>query len=398
MSKHDRNVSSPAVLPDARDTGDGEPPGKRSKYSGSLDPLQTRDNVNDGAIDRRASQGFAGRSHATRDFEREMNAALGLSPTEPRPQHQTNDKAASNDPPVTEKSLPLPPGRPSDGPVPAPSSSLDLKTSETTTSTIRPVSREEVKPSTPPKDLPPRNPPPEVPPKDLPSKDLPPRDNSLKPLSNQDLKPLPQLSHSQRQPSVSTLGADERMASRPAEGEVETPPSPIQLPTKEAENPVYVKSLPLAAASGTSLPSVEENVAGFTPMSPRRQSSAQLLDSKRRSLSGMPGVQSPLRNEVRYSPGTRSSMMSWSSFGRRSTNSKSTRPGTPANELSNGAAGMGSNGDSKMDKLKNFGKRRRASMGGILSGMQENIQGGLQGIPEGSKRKRTFSRISVSAA
>lgn len=393
MSKHDRNVSSPAVLPDARDMGDGEPPGKRSKYSDS----GSRSNVIDGAINRRASQGFAGRSHAARNFEREMDAALGLSPTESRPHHQTHDKTTSNDPPVTMKILPLlqVPGRPSDGAAladAAPSASLNLNALETT---IRPVSQEEIKPSTPPKDLPPRNPPPEVPPKDLPPKDLPQRDNPLKNLLDQDSKPLPQSSHSQRQPSVSTLDADERMVSRPAEGEVESPPSPIQLPTKEAEPPVYVKSLPLAAASGTSLPSVEENTAGFTPMDPRRQTSAQILDSKRRSISGMPDVQSPLRNEVRYSPGTRSSMMSWSSFGRRSTN---TRPGTPANGLSHGALGMRSNGNSKMEKLKDFGKRRRASVGDILSGIQENIQGGLQGIPEGSKRKRTFSRISVSAA
>lgn len=332
-----------------------------------------------------------------------MNIALGLLPTEPPNVKSLNDTPPANDQAGTsidnfagtDKNLPLLPASSKSPEVAATSSQPGWEPSGTTAMSIRPVSVDEVKPSTPPKDLPPKDFPPGVPPKDLPPKDLPKRDASLQNLSLKQLAPLPQLNHSQRQPSVSTLGADERMPS----AEVETPPSPIQAPAAEAENPVYVKPLSRATASGTSLPSVEEDSTGFTAMEPRRQSSAQVLEAKRRSISGMPGIQSPLRNEVRYSPGTRSSILSFGSFGRHSTNSKGTRPGTPANEFRSAEAGSPApNADSKMDKLKSFGKRRRASVGDLLSGLQGNIQGGLQDLPDGSKRKRTFSRISVSLA
>lgn len=418
--------------------GERERAGKRFKSSGSLDLLRSQNNVGERATGRRKSQVVVGRSDVSDDFEQELNAALGLSPTEARPQHQTSVKpvlssgratdhntqclaqqshdgpmngivathghagASINNLPDTEKSLPVLPGQLDEGSASteaAPPSRLGLGTLETTTPSIRPVLNDEAKPATPPKALPPKGLPPGVPPKDIPPKDLPPRDASLKNLSLKDLAPPPQSNRSQRQPSISTLGADERMASHPPEGEVETPPSPIQPSTNETSDRVDVKPLPQATISGTSLPSVEENNAGFTAMHPRRQSFAQILESKRRSISGMPGIQSPLRNEVRYSPGTRSSMLSFGSFGRRSTNSKGTRPGTPANELSHRAAESGSpapNGDSKMDKLKSFGKRRRASVGDLLLGIQGNIQGGRQGLPEASKGKRTFSRISVS--
>lgn len=320
-----------------------------------------------------------------------MNLALGLSSTESRNAIRssmdntvgTEDQAgeSTNIPVDTEKSLPL---------LPASTQSPEMTTSPDrhglelsgATSSVRSVSASEAKPSTPPKDIPAKHVPPDVPPKDVPPKDLPPRDASL-----------PQSNHTQRQPSVSTLGADERMANQ----EAETRTSPIQAPAAEAENLVHVKSHQLPTASGTSLPSVEGDTGGFTAMQPKRQSSTQILEARRRSISGMPDIQSPLRNEVRYSPGTRSSVLSFGSLSRHRTNSKGTRPGTPANELRAVEPGSSAlNADSKLGKLRDFGKRRRASMGDLLSGIQGNIQGGPQDLPERSKRKRTFSRISVS--
>jgi hypothetical protein len=347
--------------------------------------------------EKRKSGGFIGKSDFPNDFEQEMIAALGLSPTKPGPDEssakhveQSKDEP-DNDTLATQgtgadkqlprdKSLPVLPSQSSNGLV----SEADAKSQPSMdsfrpmTPSIRPVFDEDIKPATPPKDLPP---------KDLPPKDIPPKDASAREASL-----VPQLGQGQRQPSVSTLGADEKHASNSAEGEVETPPSPIQETTNDAEDPVYGKPLPQAKISDPSLPHDEDNV-GFAPI-PRPPSSAEILESKRRSISGLPpsapGVQSPLRNEVRYSPGTRSSMLSFGSFGR-------SRPATPANELSS-RADSGSpapNGDSKMDKLKSFGRRRRASVGGLLTGLQDNIQGSIQGLPEGGKRKRTFSRISV---
>jgi hypothetical protein len=346
--------------------------------------------------EKRKSGGFIGKSDFANDFEQEMIAALGLSPTKPGPEesgakHVEQSKDEPDDDTLTQgigadkqlprdKSLPVLPSQSSSGLV----SEADAKSPPSMdsfrpmTPSIRPVFDEDIKPATPPKDLPP---------KDLPPKDIPPKDASAREASL-----IPQLGQRQRQPSVSTLGADEKHANNSAEGEVETPPSPIQETSNDAEDPVYGKPLPQAKISDTSLPHDEDNV-GFAPI-PRPPSSAEILESKRRSISGLPpsapGVQSPLRNEVRYSPGTRSSMLSFGSFGR-------SRPATPANELSSRADSGSSapNGDSKMDKLKSFGRRRRASVGGLLTGLQDNIQGSIQGLPEGGKRKRTFSRISV---
>jgi hypothetical protein len=95
-------------------------------------------------------------------------------------------------------------------------------------------------------------------------------------------------------------------------------------------------------------------------------------------------------------------MLSFGSFGRQSNNSKGTRPNTPANEISERAA----SGESKMDKLKNFGRRRRASVGNALSGLGDGFSKELQGLEtrsaqnelqqkEGGQKKRAFSRISV---
>jgi hypothetical protein len=95
-------------------------------------------------------------------------------------------------------------------------------------------------------------------------------------------------------------------------------------------------------------------------------------------------------------------MLSFGSFGRQSNNSKGTRPNTPANEMSQQAA----SGNSKMEKLKNFGRRRRASVGNALSGFQEGVSKESQGLQarsaqnepqqkDGGQKKRALSRISV---
>lgn len=400
----------------SQEESDGERGEKRFKRRRSMDFLRNTFGVGSSTetakpmfsssnVEKRKSGGFIGKSDFANDFEQEMIAALGLSPTKPGPEEssakhveQSKDESkgdilatravtdAERELP-RDKSLPVLPPPSSNGPVPAEAtgqkSQLSMGMSRPMTPSIRPVFDEDVKPATPPKD---------VPPKDLPPKDLPPKDTSTKEASL-----IPQPSQGQRQPSVSTLGADEKDAGA-SEEETETPPSPIPdtITTKKAEDPAYDKPLPQARPSDTPLPHENEDNTGFAPI-PRPPSSAEILESKRRSISGLPpsapGVQSPLRNEVRYSPGTRSSMLSFGSFGRQSQS----RPATPANELSS-RAGSGSpvpNGESKMDKLKIFGRGRRASVGDLLTGLQDNIQGSIQGLPEGGKRKRTFNRISV---
>ncbi|KAJ5299807.1 hypothetical protein N7476_011364 [Penicillium atrosanguineum] len=392
---------------------EGELPGKRFKRRRSMDFLRSTFGVGSSSettkatpsnVEKRKSGAFIGKSDFTNDFEQETIAALGLSPTKPGPEEsltkpaeqlskdesrgatsasQTATGADKEFP--KDKSLPALPSQNSNGRVSVEVSgaksqpSMDI--SRPMTPSIRPVFDEDVKPSTPPKDLPPKD----LPPKGLLSRDASSKDASL----------APQLSQGQRQPSISTLGADERHPRSSSEGEVETPPSPIQETTKEADDPVYEEPLPEANTIEPSLPYEEEKI-GFVPI-PRPPSSAEILESKRRSISGLPpstpGVQSPLRNEVRYSPGTRSSMLSFGSWGRQSQS----RPATPANELSSRADSdtPAPNGDSKMNKLKSFGRRRRASVGDLLTGRQDNIQGSTQDLPEGGKRKRTFGRISV---
>lgn len=378
----------------------------QNHVGGSTKPLPLSPNA-----DRRRSQGIGGKSNYANDFEQEMNAALGLSPTDPRPQQPASVEPAlrasgaldqnaqgqqqsknvivatervTGAPTTAEKSLPAVPDQRSDGSVsPSAADEQSQPGVERTIPSIRPFLDKESKPAIPPKDLPP--------------KDIPPKDQPLKEISLKNLAPLPR--PTTRQASVSTLGPDEQSASHPPAGEIDSPPSPLQ-PSTDAEISVYEKPLPRIEGSGMSLPSADADT-GFAPMHPRTQSSAEILASKRKSLSALPpsapGVQSPLRNEVRYSPGTRSSMLSFGSFGRQSTNSRGTRPATPANELSQraSAGSPAQNGDSKMHKLKSFGQRRRASVGDILSGLQENIQEGIHRLPEGGKRKRTFSRISV---
>ncbi|KAJ5632868.1 hypothetical protein N7490_009207 [Penicillium lividum] len=351
----------------------------------------------------RARQANAGSSGMVGDLEREMIAALGLSPTkdlpdplantkptldfnEPErqpqdaPQPSFKDDAAatrkdavySSQPLLKEKSLPVllikhsndsgAPETKNTNAEPA------IGTPQVLFPSIRPVV--ETEPATPPT----------IPPKDL----VPPQEGHT------------------RQLSVSTLGADERSTN---DQQDDLPPSPLQPPSPETEHPIYGNPPPRVETSSSSAHFVEENSPDFESVFQRRPAtSAEVLDAKRRSISGLPpsapNMQSPLRNEVRYSPATRSSMLSFGSWG----NNRGTRPSTPANELSSRVETNSSaqNGESKRDKLKSFGKRRRASVGDLLSG----IQGGLRGLHEKinqpepqekekmHQRKRSFSKLS----
>lgn len=475
-SNRNENFSgAPAMDPASSLEGsaDDERAGKRFKSNRPVDYLRSTDKVNGKSsdqtakkhpspsdVDRRKSGGFTGRSEFASDFEQEMNAALGLSPTEPRPQqaskfeprlspnstvalpqHQPKNQPKDDlkeDTSICATCAPVSEG-PSEKSFPGNASKasalstasdlnealqLSIPAPEAMIPSIRPMSEygeailpqkerlsvdlpaqdlpvKEILPEVPPKDVsPPKEDPPSLPPKDLPPREIPSRD------------PFPPESRSTpRQPSVSTLVIDEHNSSHPSEGEVDTPPSPLQQPVKLAgddrsETHVYNQPDSRSQVSEITLPSLHDVAPGFrSAYTPRPPSSAEILESKRRSISGLPpsipGVQSPLRNEVRYSPGTRSSMLSFGSFGRQSN--KSTRSNTPANEMSERAA----SGDSKMVKLKNFGKRRRASMGNALSGLGEGFSKELQGLQtrgaqddshqkEGGQKKRAFSRISVS--
>lgn len=312
-----------------------------------------------------------------------------------------------------EKSLPgLPPNKSFDDLAPdskrAESSSTALPPGTPPTSSvlsIRPVI--DTEPSTPPR----------TPPKDEALEDeappTPPKDLAFLKTS------AAKTSSAVRQPSVSTLGFEDRQANNHLEDDDNTPPSPEQPLSPERSDFVYDKPLPAVAASSTSLPFTGEVQPSADPFAAQRPTtSTDVLDSKRRSVSGFPvsapSMQSPLRNEVRYSPATRSSMLSLGSWGRHSNNSKEARPPTPANDLSARieAASPAPNGESKMDKLKSFGKRRRASVGDIWSEIQGGIQGGLQGLQEkinqhgspereekekekGRPRRLSFGKLSV---
>lgn len=382
-----RNESSIAVRTDSKDPSIPEDPvntgraGKRFRSSGSFDLLRSQFLGGEKDSSRRKSFGVWGKPDAASNLEQETNDARGHSPTDIRPQPRDDELVSTGNsqlPATREKSLPALPGGSDVAGMPG---RPGLETSNTASS-IRPVTNDAVKPSTPLGDVPP-----EVPPKDSPRGLL---SSNLGFASSH-------LNHAHRQPSVSTLGVDEQLASRPME-EVESPPSPIQSGTNEAGASVYLKTLPEASGeSATSLVSADEHAPQCTAVYARRKSSAQLLETPRRRFSGIPGTQSPLRNEVQYSPETRPSIWSWSSFGRR--DSMRRRPSTPLNVISQRAAESNApvpDGDSKMDKLKSFSRRRRESVGDLFVGIQENIQDGIQGLPETSKRKRTFSRLSVS--
>ncbi|KAJ5469614.1 hypothetical protein N7539_009232 [Penicillium diatomitis] len=96
-------------------------------------------------------------------------------------------------------------------------------------------------------------------------------------------------------------------------------------------------------------------------------------------------------------------MVSLGSLGRQSEQSRSTRPNTPGNDL---AQPVGP-GDSKLNKLKDFGRRRRTSVGNALSGFQEGVSKEFQALQTrktqmdvgqeakaGGQKKRAISRIS----
>ncbi|KAJ6114974.1 hypothetical protein N7486_000752 [Penicillium sp. IBT 16267x] len=416
------------------DAQDVELSGKLEGFTGSMDlqGLQTDPGGTSGRAvsqplqplssdEDRAWKANARNSGMVSDLEQEMIAALGLSPTKPLPDPLANaDPALPSNAPVGQpQKTPRPPfdnetavaeedgihgsqplNREKSLPVLSVKESKGLVIPEARNSTtgpamglaqvsipsIRPVIETEsaAAPATPPEALSPDDIPPAIPPKNL----------------------APSQEGHTRQRSVSTLGADERNTS---DQQDDIPPSPLQPPSPETENSIFGKPLPQAKSSASSLPSVEDNSPGFVPVSlPRPATSAEAFGAKRRSISGLPpsapNMQSPLRNEVRYSPATRSSMLSFGSWGRQRNNSRGTGPPTPAKELSSRVEtnSPAQNGESKMDKLKSFGKRRRASVGDLLSG----IQGGLRGLQEKinqpepqekekmHQRKRSFSMLS----
>lgn len=338
-----------------------------------------------------------------------MIAALGLSPTDPHPQraastprvlnafsqvnggkrqvtaplpqpksttgNQSDAEAPVNKAAIAKKSLPIIPDEPFHVSFPAVNSQRhqsSKSTPEVVIPSIRPVLNEGPKaPSPPPKD----------------------NDNGLAPSQGH-----------RRHPSVSTLGVDEQPGRTSNEELDRDPPSPLQETADEGTPEPWYKSKiehPMDDASSGSQSSARVKRRSFIPFYPsgssESTSSAEVLESKRKSISGLPpsapDFRSPLRNEVRYSPGTRSSMLSFGSFGKQSTNGKGTRPSTPANGLSqpSESGSPGENGESTIGKLKEFGRRRRASVGDLLSGIQ--IQGPQ--APPAGQRKRTFSRISV---
>ncbi|KAJ5396056.1 uncharacterized protein N7487_010359 [Penicillium crustosum] len=355
-----------------------------------------------------------GKSAFAGDLEQEMIAALGLSPTDSHPQRaastpmalnalsqvnggkqqctepllQPGGNTTSNQPdaeapvkkaPLAKKSLPVIPDEPFHIPFPIMNSQKhrpSKSTPEIVAPSIRPVLDESPKPPSPP-------------PKDT--------NNGLAP--RQDHR---------RHFSVSTLGADEQPGRTSNEELDRDPPSPLQETANEvAPEPGYEDKAESSMDDppGSSHSSVRgKKRRSFIPFYPSGSSeftsSAEVLESKRKSISGLPpsapDFRSPLRNEVRYSPGTRSSMLSFGSFGKQSVNGKGTRPSTPANGLSqpSESGSPAENGESTIGKLKEFGRRRRASVGDLLSGIQLQGSQGPQG-PPAAQRKRTFSRISV---
>lgn len=453
---------------------DDEHTGMRLKSDGSIDKLRSsdKDDVNfpvqndkehatPSNFDQHRSRNFPVLSSFTSDFEQEMNTALGLSPIEARPQHaltceprlspiatapfqsiapqsQPKDNlnqatsnciacASANEEPSEKSSLGFlsQPSALKNASDIKESSQPSIPVSEATSPSIRPVLKVVKSLSSPGErlsidfqveDVSAKNVIPEVPPKDvqpskedpptLPTKNMAPRDV----FSNGVLSPVSKFTA--RQPSTSTLGVDEDSFGHLRDGDMDTPPSPLQQPVRMEVDDLpdtgfYHQFGSKAQVSEITLPSLDDVAPGFGSAYPQRPpSSAEILESKRRSISGQPPstpcVHSPLRNEVRYSPGTRSSMLSFGSYGRHSNNSKGTRPNTPGNEVSQHPEP----GESKIDKLKNFGRRRRASVGNALSGLQDGFSKELQGLQtrsaangsqqdEYGQKKGAFKRISV---
>ncbi|KAJ5726332.1 uncharacterized protein N7483_007689 [Penicillium malachiteum] len=442
--KFGQNRNPSAASADPNDKRNDTHSGKRLKSTGSTDILHSQTDPGVGPSGRAVSQPLTSadgqRSGWVGELEQEMISALGLSPTANNSQYDPlvidgptsssrvplergiSEQGQSQEAPLAplptskyafkayqkkkqpgshslrrDKSLPEVPSSQDYFEAPVSPVSPESGNSEPAGGvsqlpilTIRPVV--EVKPSDPPNPI---------------SKEIPPQDNAP-PAPPKDVAHL-KTGHAARQPSVSTLGIDERRGFDELDDDFDTPPSPLEPPSPEAPIPFYGSPIPEAKTSYTSVPSVEESrpdaegvSATFTS---RPSTSAQALDANQKSIGGLPpsapNMQSPLRNEVRYSPATRSSMVSFGSWG---NNGRGTRPTTPANELSSlniESIPQAQNGESKREKLKGFGKRRRASVGDLLSG----IQGGLQGLQQkihqepqakekGHQRKVTFGKIS----
>ncbi|KGO75453.1 hypothetical protein PITC_081530 [Penicillium italicum] len=391
--------------------------GKRVKATESVNNYLSHDHVDEMTVQPKqlsSSTGVPpkpevpGKSAFAGDLEQEMIAALGLSPTDshtqraastpmalnsfnqvnggkhqvtaPLPQpksttgNQSDAEAPVNRAAVAKKSLPVIPDEPFHVPFPAVNSQRNQPSKpapEIVIPSIRPVLDEGPKsPSPPPKD----------------------NDNGLAPSQCR-----------RRHPSVSTLGVDEQPGSTSYEELDRDPPSPLRETANEGTPEPWYKSNvedSMDDASSGSQSSARVKRRTFIPFYPSRSSeftsSAEALESKRNSISGLPpsapDFRSPLRNEVRHSPGTRSSMLSFGSFGKQSANGKGTRPSTPANGLSqpSESGSPGKIGESAIGKLKGFGRRRRTSVGDLLSGIQPQ---GPQAPSAG--QNRTFSRISV---
>ncbi|CAG7915714.1 unnamed protein product [Penicillium olsonii] len=355
------------------------------------------------------------KSAAAGDFEQEMNAALGLSP-EPLPQRSastpmvlqpsqvngvnkppkeqpqvqskaTGMRSVSDMPtkrgPIAEKGLPVIPAEPFNVSLRTDSQAGEEQrgksTPNITVSSIRPVFDEDANPPSPP-----------------------PEDSGDGPTSNEHSLP--------RQPSVSTLGPDEATGKRSSEDDdfERDPPSPLQPPQANNEQTTTPQQTVERSVNGNSVPkteaepTVDDNSLPSAPLDSSEQAtSAEILESKRKSISGLPpsvpGVQSPLRNEVRHSPGTRSSMLSFGSFGKHSFSGKGTRPTTPANGLDTSRSGSpAGNRESTLGKIVSFGRRRRASVGDLLSNIQLQGSQGSQDSKnsQGGQRKRALSRLS----
>ncbi|KAJ5555011.1 hypothetical protein N7535_007453 [Penicillium sp. DV-2018c] len=347
-------------------------------------------------------------------FEQEMIATLGLSPTEPRSRRSVSTPVASitdgkgkfkelplssadattgnqssyepsmEKAPFARKTLPNIPNEHSD---PSASSEnkekywLNKSTPEIITTSANPVVVEDSKPPPPP-----------------------PKDNYH--------ELAPEGAH-ERQHSISTLGPDEQTGG-PSEAEDNSDsPSPLQETKEEVPPKIECKDkhdhlnngnfAQTGNTSRASLPAVHKKRKSFMPFYPSEPTKpTETPESRRKSINGLPSyipdVQSPLRNDVRHSPGTtRSRMLSFGSFGKHGANNKDPGPVAAANgpsqalENGHGPSEQAQNEESAIEKLKSFGRRRRSSVGDLLSSIpwQESQ------APAANERKRTFSRISV---
>ncbi|KAG0153991.1 hypothetical protein PDIDSM_1370 [Penicillium digitatum] len=204
--------------------------------------------------------------------------------------------------------------------------------------------------------------------------------------------------------SVSSLGVYEQRGNISNEEIDRDPPSPLQETKNELkpepwDGPKVGHSLNDASSDSQSSAQVKRRsfIPFYSSGLSKLTSSADVLKSEKKLTNGLPpsapDFHSPLRNEVRYIPETRSSVLGFESFGKQSANGKETGLSTPANVLPqpSESGSPAKNGSSTIGKLKEFRRQRHASVGDLLSGVQ------LQGpqAPPAGQPKRTFSRISV---